>query len=118
MRGVVPIGVTAPRGATNVRLSPARTESCSASRLPMATPCPSSKPSSVPCLMFLAIEESFDRSPARMPRTSTPEALNGDDASAWPSTIGAASRTPGTLAMRSATACQSVSGDSSGWISR
>ena len=32
MRGVVPIGVTAPRGATSVRLSPARTESCSASR--------------------------------------------------------------------------------------
>ena len=118
MRGVVPIGVTAPRGATSVRLSPARTESCSASRLPMAMPCPSSKPSSVPCLMFLAIDDSLARSPARMPRTSTPEALNGDDASAWPSTIGAASRTPGTLATRSATACQSVSGDSSGWIRR
>ncbi len=53
-----------------------------------------------------------------MPRTSTPEALNGDDASAWPSTIGAARRTPSTLETRSATASQSVSGDSSGWISR
>ena len=35
-----------------------------------------------------------------MPRTSTPVALNGEEASAWPSTIGAASRTPGTLATR------------------
>ena len=32
-----------------------------------------------------------------MPRTSTPPALNGEDASAWPSTIGAARRTPGDL---------------------
>ena len=53
-----------------------------------------------------------------MPRTSTPDALNGDDASAWPSTIGAASRMPGTPDKRSATACQSVSGDSSGCTSR
>ena len=81
-------------------------------------PARASKPSSVPCLMLLAIEPSLPRSAARMPRTSTPEALNGDDASAWPSTIGAASRTPGTLEMRSATASQSVSGESSGWISR
>ena len=58
------------------------------------------------------------RSAARMPRTSTPDALNGEDASACPSTIGAASMTPGTLEMRSATASQSVSGCSSGWISR
>ena len=68
--------------------------------------------------MLLAIEASFARSLARMPRTSTPEALNGEDASAWPSTIGAASRMPSTLETRSATASQSVSGDSSGWISR
>ena len=108
MRGVVPIGVTAPRGATSVRLSPARTESCSASREPMASPWPWSKPSSVPCLMFLAIEVSLVRSAERMPRTSTPEALNGDDASAWPSTIGAASLMPGILETRSATASQSV----------
>ena len=53
-----------------------------------------------------------------MPRTSTPLALNGEEASAWPSTTGAASRTPGTMAMRPATASQSVSGESSGWISR
>jgi hypothetical protein len=33
-----------------------------------------------------------------MPRTSTPAALNGEDASAWPSTIGAASRMPVDLA--------------------
>ena len=39
-----------------------------------------------------------------MPRTSTPAALNGEDASAWPSTIGAAMRMPSTLEMRSATA--------------
>ena len=45
MRGVVPMGVTAPRGATRVTLSPACTDNCSASRLPTATPCPSSKPS-------------------------------------------------------------------------
>ena len=90
MRGVVPIGVTAPRGATSVRLSPARTESCSASRAPMAMPWPSSKPASVPCLMFFDTCVSFIRSAPRMPRTTTPEALNGDDASAWPSTSGAA----------------------------
>ena len=45
--------------------------------------------------MLLAIEVSLARSPPRMPRTSTPAALNGDDASAWPSTIGTAMRTPG-----------------------
>ena len=53
-----------------------------------------------------------------MPRTSTPLALNGEEASAWPSTTGAARRTPGTIMMRPATASQSVSGESSGWISR
>ncbi len=53
-----------------------------------------------------------------MPRTSTPVALNGDDASACPSTIGAARRMPGTPLMRSATSSQSVSGDSSGCTSR
>ena len=31
-----------------------------------------------------------------MPRINTPPALNGDEASAWPSTIGAASRMPVT----------------------
>ncbi len=35
MRGVVPIGVTAPRGATSVILSPARSESWSASLRPI-----------------------------------------------------------------------------------
>ena len=49
-----------------------------------------------------------------MPRTSTPEALKAEDASAWPSTTGAASRMPCTWLMRSATSFQSVSGDSSG----
>ena len=49
-----------------------------------------------------------------MPRTSTPEAFHGEDASAWPSTTGAASRMPWTWLMRSATSFQSVSGDSSG----
>ena len=53
-----------------------------------------------------------------MPRISTPPELNGEDASAWPSTIGAARRMPGTLAMRAATSCQSVSGFSKGWIKR
>ena len=53
-----------------------------------------------------------------MPRTSTPVALNGEEASAWPSTTGAARRDARTLEMRSATSCQSVSGDSSGWIRR
>ena len=96
MRGMVPIGVTAPRGATSVMLSPARSDSWSASRRPMATPSPSSKPSSVPCLMLLTTEGSPSRSFNRMPRTSTPPALNGEDASAWPSTIGAASLMPGT----------------------
>ena len=118
MRGVVPIGVTAPRGATSVMLSPAWTESWSASRRPIATPLPSSKPSSVPCLMFLATEVMLSRSLARMPRTSTPEALNGDDANACPSTTGAASRIPDTWLMRSATSFQSVSGLSSGCTSR
>ena len=60
--------------------------------------------------MLLATEGSLARSAARTPRTSTPDALNGEDASACPSTIGAASMTPGTSAMRSATASQSVSG--------
>ncbi len=54
--------------------------------------------------MLRAIEVSLVRSAERMPRTSTPEALNGDDASACPSTIGAASRMPCTPAMRAATA--------------
>ena len=58
MRGVVPIGVTAPRGETSVTLSPARSVNWSARRRPITTPCPWSKPSSVPCLMFLAIEVS------------------------------------------------------------
>ncbi len=40
MRGVVPIGVTAPRGATSVRLSPERTVSWSASLRPITSPCP------------------------------------------------------------------------------
>jgi len=53
--------------------------------------------------MFLATELSFARSAPRMPRTSTPAALYGEDASACPSTIGAATRTPSTLATRSAT---------------
>ena len=39
-----------------------------------------------------------------MPRTSTPAALNGEEASAWPSTIGTAIRMPSTLEIRSATA--------------
>src|SRR5882762_8572825 len=84
----------------------------------MATPCPSSNPSSVPCLMFLAIEVRLLRSSARMPRTNTPDALNGEDASAWPSTTGAARRMPATWLMRSATSFQSVSGDSSGCTRR
>ncbi len=50
-----------------------------------------------------------------MPRTSTPEALKNDEASAWPSTTGAARRMPCTWLMRSATSFQSVNGDSSGW---
>ncbi len=53
-----------------------------------------------------------------MPRISTPPALNGEDASAWPSTIGAASLMPGAWAMRAETCSQSVSGFSSGWIRR
>ncbi len=68
--------------------------------------------------MLLAIEGSLARSSPRTPRTSTPVALNGEEASAWPSTIGDASMTPSILATRSATSFQSVSGDSSGWISR
>jgi hypothetical protein len=67
---------------------------------------------------LLATEGSLARSAARTPRTSTPEALKGEDASACPSTIGAASMTPSTLARRSATGSQSVNGRSSGWISR
>ena len=53
-----------------------------------------------------------------MPRMSTPPALNGEDASAWPSMMGAARRMPGTLPMRPATSAQSVSGFSNGWISK
>ena len=68
--------------------------------------------------MFLAIEVRLLRSSARMPRTNTPAALNGEDASAWPSTTGAASRMPATWLMRSATSFQSVSGNSSGCTSR
>jgi len=104
MRGVVPMGVTAPRGATRVTESPAVSESWSARRFPIATPCPASKPSSVPARRLLAIEPTCLRSSARTPRTSTPEALKGEDASACPSTIGAASLTPGTPAMRAASA--------------
>ncbi len=43
-----------------------------------------------------------------MPRTRTPPALNGEDASAWPSTMGAASLMPLTAEMRPATSSQSV----------
>ena len=68
--------------------------------------------------MFLATEGSFSRSSSLMPRISTPPALNGEEASAWPSTMGAASLMPGTLSMRAETSAQSVSGFSSGWISR
>ena len=118
MRGVVPIGVTAPFGETSVIMSPACSDSVSASLRPMATPCPSSKPSSEPCLMFLAIEVRLLRSSARMPRMKTPAALNGEDPSPWPSTTGAASRMPATCEIRSATSFQSVSGDSSGCTSR
>ena len=118
MRGVVPIGVTAPFGDTSVMLSPACSESWSASLRPMVTPCPSSKPSSEPCLIFFAIEVRLLRSSARMPRMKTPAALKGDDPSPWPSTTGAASRTPATWLMRSATSFQSVSGDSSGCTRR
>ena len=64
--------------------------------------------------MFLAMEVSLFRSSERTPRTNTPEALNGEDAKAWPSTTGAANRMPGTLAMRPATASQSVNGKSIG----
>jgi len=63
-------------------LSPACSESWSASLRPIATPCPSSNPSSEPCLMFLAMEVRLLMSSARMPRTSTPEALKAEDASA------------------------------------
>src|SRR6476469_7589906 len=42
----------------------------------------------------------------------------GEDASAWPSTTGAASLMPATWLMRSATSFQSVSGDSSGCTRR
>ena len=118
MRGVVPIGVTAPRGATRVMLSPARTDNWSESRRPIASPCPVSKPSNVPCLRLFAIDVSLFTSAERMPRTSTPAELNGEDASACPSTIGAASLMPGTLEMRSESASQSVSGVSRGWTSR
>ena len=48
--------------------------------------------------MLFAIDPSFIRSAARIPRTSTPAELNGEEASACPSTIGAASRTPSTPA--------------------
>ena len=61
--------------------------------------------------MFCEIEPSLARSRARMPRTSTPAELNGEEASACPSTIGAASRTPGISEMRLATGSQSVSGE-------
>ena len=118
IRGITPIGVVAPFGCTRVTLSPARNDNWSASRRPIATPSVSSKPSSVPCLILLPIEGSRARSSPRMPRTRTPVELNGEDASAWPSTTGDASMTPSILAMRAATSFQSVSGDSSGWISR
>src|SRR5262249_28586727 len=80
------------------------------------SPCPSSKPSSVPCLIRLASDGKTARSAARMPRTRTPVPLNGEAASAGPSTIGATSFTPSTLATRSLTCSHSVSGRSSGWM--
>ena len=55
MRGVVPIGVTAPRGATRVMLSPARTTAVGEAP-PDREPLAVVEPSSVPCLMLLAIE--------------------------------------------------------------
>jgi len=42
---------------------------------------PRVEPSSVPCLIFLAIEVRLLRSSARMPRTNTPAAPNADDPS-------------------------------------
>src|SRR5258705_473833 len=43
-------------------LSPARSDNCSASRRPMATPCPCSNASSEPCLILLETEASWLRS--------------------------------------------------------
>ena len=118
IRGIMPNGDCTPRGVNSDTFSPTPTESFSASRLPITIPVAASKPSSVPCLMLLATGPSLLRSSARMPRTITPSPPGPDDASSLPSTMGAASVTPGTLETRSATCCQSVSGRSSGWIKK
>ena len=99
MRGVTPNGVSAPCGDMIVILSPTRRLRCSASLAPTATPCPSSKPCERPLRdvaadagQALEIRPRGCRAPAR--RTSRRARWR----SAWPSTSGSASVTPGNLA--------------------
>ena len=92
----MPNGVSAPFGAVSVSVSPGRRKSCSANRLPMATPPDTSNPCSVPPgWIVLPIAGMRVMSFSRTPRTSTPPAPAWDEASACPSTMGNASLTPG-----------------------
>jgi hypothetical protein len=112
--GVVPNTVAVPRGATRVMLSPTRKPSCWRRRAPIITPCPVSNPSRLPSFTFSAIVGSLRSSLARTPLTRTPPALNGEDASACPSTSGTARVTAGTREMRCVSASKSVNGVSTG----
>ena len=101
MRGVTPNGVCEPCGAMIEILSPTRKPRCSAILTPMTTPCPASKPSSVPCRICAPIPGMRLRSSSRTPRTAAPVWPNGEETKASPSITGIASFTPAVLETRS-----------------
>jgi hypothetical protein len=92
MRGVVPIGVTAPSGATSVILSPGRRPRFSARREPIATPSALVETVRGALLDVVGDQRELVRDrrrgcrarARRCPRLPLPEA------SAWPSTSGMA----------------------------
>ena len=99
MRGVTPKGVTSPRGLTSVIVSPVPRPSESASRAPGMMPSPAAKRSTALGPALSATEVSLAMSSPDNPRTSTPDAPDGLDASAWPSTKATANFTPATPSM-------------------
>ncbi len=68
----------------------------------MITLSPSANMESASGVSVLETVVRFLRSPARMPRTTTPGETPPPDASAWPSTMGATRSTPGTARTRPA----------------
>ncbi len=108
MRGVTPNGVTLPRGAISVIEPPGAMSSLAARRAPMITLSPPLNMASASGVSELETAVRSLRSPARMPRTTTPGEVPPPEASAWPSMIGATWTTPGTARTRAATASKLV----------